>query len=55
MHLKGCLSINLLVLVIILLLDGENFLVHEEDVPLPVLVCRWRRCSALVGQIFFKT
>jgi len=37
MHLKGCLSINLVVLVIILLLDGENFLVHEEDVFVPIL------------------
>jgi hypothetical protein len=36
MHLKGRLSINL-VLVIILLLDGENFLIREEDVFVPVL------------------
>jgi len=36
MHLKGHLSINL-VLVVILLLNGENFLVHEEDVFMPVL------------------
>jgi len=35
-HLKGHLSINL-VLVIILLLDGENFIVHEEDVFMPIL------------------
>jgi hypothetical protein len=37
MCLKGCFSINLLVLVVILLLDGENFLVREEDVSVPVL------------------
>jgi hypothetical protein len=37
MHLQGCLSINLVVLVVILLLDGEKFLVHEEDVFVPVL------------------
>jgi hypothetical protein len=37
MHLKGYLSINLVVLVVILLLNGENFLVREEDVFVPVL------------------
>jgi hypothetical protein len=37
MHLKGIMSINLVVLVVILLLSGENFLVHEEDVFMPVL------------------
>jgi len=36
-HLKGCLNINLLVQVVILLLDGEKFLVREEDVSMPVL------------------
>jgi len=36
-HLKGLLSINLVVLVVILLLDGENFLVCEEDVLMPIL------------------
>jgi hypothetical protein len=36
-HLKGRLSINLVVLVVTLLLTGENFLVREEDVFLPVL------------------
>jgi hypothetical protein len=35
-HLKGCLSINFVVLVI-LLLDAENLLIHEEDVFMPVL------------------
>ena len=37
MHLKGCLSINLVVLVVILLFDGEKFLICEEDVFVPVL------------------
>jgi hypothetical protein len=37
MHLKGCLSINLVVLVVILLLNGEKFLTHEEDVFIPIL------------------
>ena len=37
MHLKGRLSINLVVLVVILLLDGEKFLVREEDVFVPIL------------------
>jgi hypothetical protein len=36
MHLKGCLSIHLLVLVVVLFLDGENFLGHV-DVFVPVL------------------
>jgi len=35
LHLTGRLSINL-VLVVVLLLDGEDFLVHEEDVFMPV-------------------
>ena len=34
--LKGHLSINLVVLVVILLVDGENILVREEDVFVPV-------------------
>jgi hypothetical protein len=37
MHLKGRLNINLVVLVFILLLDGDKFLVREEDVFVPVL------------------
>jgi hypothetical protein len=37
MHLKGLLSINIVVLVVKLLLDGEKFLVREEDVFVPVL------------------
>jgi hypothetical protein len=35
-HLKDCLSINLVVQVVILLLDGGNFLVREEDVFVPL-------------------
>jgi len=31
------LSINLVVPVVVLLLDGENFLIREEDVFMPVL------------------
>jgi hypothetical protein len=37
LHLRGCLSINLVVLVVVLLLDGEDFLACEEDVFVPVL------------------
>jgi hypothetical protein len=37
MHLKGHLNTNLVVLVVILLLDGEKFLVREEGVFVPVL------------------
>ena len=37
MHLKERLVINLLLLVVILLLDGEKFLVREEDVFVSVL------------------
>jgi len=37
MHLKGRLSINLVVLVVVLLLDGGKVLVCEEDVFVPVL------------------
>jgi hypothetical protein len=33
----GCLSINLVILVVILLLDGEDLLIREEDVFMPVL------------------
>jgi hypothetical protein len=35
-HLKGRMSMNLVVLVI-LLLDGENFLIREEEVFMPIL------------------
>jgi hypothetical protein len=37
-QLKGHLSINLVVLVVILLLNGENFLIREEYVFVPVLI-----------------
>ena len=37
MHLKGRLSINLVVLFVILLLDVEHFLAPEEDVLVSVL------------------
>ena len=37
LHLTECLNINLIVLVAVLLLDGEDFLVLEEDVFVPVL------------------
>jgi len=36
-HLKGRLSINLVILVLIPLLDGEHFLTPEEDVFVYVL------------------
>ena len=37
LHLTGCLNINLVILVVILLLDGEDFLIQEDDVVMPVL------------------
>ena len=37
MHLKGLSSINIVVLVVIMLLDGERFIIREEDVFMPVL------------------
>jgi len=54
MHLKGSMSINLVVLVVILLLNGEKFLVREEDISVPVPACHWRRRSAPVRRISFK-
>jgi len=36
LHLTGRLSINLVALEVVLLLDGEDFLVREEDVFVPV-------------------
>jgi hypothetical protein len=54
LHLTGLLNINL-VLVVAFLLDGEDFLVREEDVFLSVLgVCHWKRISALVRRISIK-
>jgi len=37
LRLTGCLSINLVVLAVVVLLDGEDFFVREGDVFLPVL------------------
>ena len=37
LHLTGHLSINLVVLLVVLLLDGEDFLVREEDVFVPAV------------------
>ena len=53
MHLKGRLSIYLVALVDILLVDGENFLVREEDVFVPVLVVPLEE-TALFRRISFK-
>jgi hypothetical protein len=33
----GCLNINLVVLVVVLLLDGYDFLIREDDSGVPVL------------------
>jgi hypothetical protein len=54
MQLKGHLSINLYVLLVILLLDGENYLVREEKFLCPLSACHWGRCFALVHCISFK-
>jgi hypothetical protein len=53
MHLKGLLSTNLVVL-LILLLDGENFLVCEEDVFVPILGVLLEETFVLVCWISFK-
>jgi len=53
MHLKGRLSINLVVLVVILLLDGENFLMKMFSCLFSAF--QWRRCFALVRRISVKT
>ena len=37
LHFTGRLNINLVVLVVVLLLNGEDFLVCEEDVFVPIL------------------
>jgi hypothetical protein len=37
LRLTGCLSINLVILAVVLLLDGADFLAREEDVFVPVL------------------
>ena len=54
LHPKGHLSINLVVLVVVLILDGEDFVVRGEMFSCLFLVCHWRRCSALVHRIAFK-
>ena len=36
LHLTGCLSLNLVVLAGVLLLNGEDFLILEEDVFVPI-------------------
>ena len=53
-HLKVLLSINLIILVVILLLDGEDFLVPEEDVFVPILGMPLEETFALVHRISFK-
>jgi hypothetical protein len=49
-HLKGLLSINL----VILLHNGENFLIREEDVFMPVLSVPLEETFVLVRRISFK-
>jgi hypothetical protein len=53
-HLKGRLSINLVVLVVILLLVGENFLVHEEDVFVHILGMPLEEMLCSCPSHFFK-
>jgi len=47
MHLEGRVGINLVVLTVILLLDGEKCLVPEEDVFVPVLEETLCSCPSL--------
>jgi hypothetical protein len=54
-HLKGLLSLNLVVLLAILLLDGENFLVREEDVFVPVLGVPLEETFCSCPSDFFQT
>jgi len=51
--LTGCLSINILILVVVLLLDGEDFLICEEDVFMPVLGVPLEEtlCSCLLDRL----
>jgi hypothetical protein len=46
MHLKGHLSINLVVLVVTLLLGGEKFLAKKRMFSCPFSACHWRRRSS---------
>jgi hypothetical protein len=45
----GCLSINLVILAVVLLLDSEDFLAREEDifVPVPGVLLVEMLCSCL--------
>jgi hypothetical protein len=54
-HLKRLLSMNLVVLVVILLLDGENFLVRDEDVFVPVLGVPLEETFCSCPSEFFQT
>jgi len=54
LHPKGHLSKNLIVLVVVLILDGEDFIVRDEMFSCPSSVCHWRRQFALVHRITFK-
>jgi hypothetical protein len=53
-HLMGRFSINLVVLAVVLLCNGEDFLIHEKDVFMPILSVPLEQTSALVCQISFK-
>jgi hypothetical protein len=52
-HLKGHLNKNLVVLVVILLLSGEDFLIREDNF-VPILGYNRRIRSALVRRIFIR-
>ena len=54
LHLTGCFSTNLVVLEVVLLLNGADFLVHEKDVFVPILSMPLEETSALVCRISFK-
>ena len=54
LHLMGCFNINLVVLATVLLLNGEDFLIHEKDVFVPILSVPLEETSALVCHISFK-
>jgi len=53
-HLQRLLSVNRVVLVVILLIDGKKFLVREEVVFVPVLDVPLEETFALVRRISFK-
>ena len=54
LHLMGCFSINLVVLAVVLLLSGEDFVIHVKDVFVPILSVPLEKTSALVCWISFK-